>query len=66
MSNELILARHQLDKLRGKTTRLLFNSIVTLENAQAALRNGRTPVVEERIDYVLDTLGAFVTELNNE
>jgi hypothetical protein len=66
MSNELILARHQLDKLRGKTTRILLNSIFTLENAQAALRNSRTPVVEERIDYLLDTLNAFVMELNNE
>jgi hypothetical protein len=66
VNNELIKARYATDKLRGKTTRILLNAIFTLENAQAAHHNNRGAVVEERIDYLLDTLNAFVAELNDE
>ena len=62
MDDKLVSALHDNDVLRGRINRLLLDSMDMLHVAQAALHNGRTPVVDERLGFLIESFARFVQE----
>ena len=62
MDTKLVLAVHENEVLRGRINRLLLDSMDMLQVAQSALRNGRTPVVDERLGYLIESFARFIKE----
>jgi hypothetical protein len=62
MNTELFLAQHETSVLQGRINRLLLDSIDMLQVAQSALHKGRTPVVDERLSYLIESFQQFLQE----